>query len=148
MPAHERLGTLRLWNFETLKRWNLLFLRCFEQWLTMCKLVVIIKQFREFESFEEIRTRLELGPGTPSLKRPAKTFAPRVWSGSRGVTRGYAGASRRNGTPPSPIGVRRGVTVVGDLVGAGNWTNSHRHWQRCAGEYGWVRQACARPETG
>src|SRR5271166_3172663 len=27
-------------------------------------------------SCEEIRTRVELKPGTPSLKRPAKTFAP------------------------------------------------------------------------
>ncbi|MGA9903584.1 MAG: hypothetical protein WBQ39_16715, partial [Terriglobales bacterium] len=36
---------------------TLLFLRCVEQWLTMCKGVVIIKQFREFESFEEIRAR-------------------------------------------------------------------------------------------
>ncbi len=44
----------------------------------MCKRVVIIKQFRESNSFEEIRTRLEVEPGTPSLKRPAKTFAPGV----------------------------------------------------------------------
>ncbi len=68
----------------------------------MCKVVVIIKRFRELSlaclctavllgaqparrqapgkswlSFEEIRTRLEVGLGTPSLKRPAKTFAPR-----------------------------------------------------------------------
>jgi hypothetical protein len=63
-------------------------------------------------SFEEIRTRLKVGPGTPSLKRPAKTFAPEVL----GVTRGYAGESRRNGTPPNLVEVRRGVTVVGDLV--------------------------------
>jgi hypothetical protein len=86
----------------------------------MCNLVVIIKQFREFESFEEIRTRLEVRPGTPSLKRPAKTFAPGHIHQSRGVTRGYAGGSRRNGTPPNLIGnsveVWRGVTVVGDLV--------------------------------
>jgi hypothetical protein len=54
----------------------LLFLRCVEQWLTMCKLVVIIKQFREFESLEELRARLEVRLGTPSLKHPAKTFAP------------------------------------------------------------------------
>jgi hypothetical protein len=27
-------------------------------------------------SFEEIRTRLEIALGTPSLKHPAKTFAP------------------------------------------------------------------------
>jgi len=69
-------------------------------------------------SFEEIRTRLEVEPGTPSLKRPAKTFAPGVWSRSMGVTRGYAGECGRNGTPLNLIGnsveVRRGVTVVGD----------------------------------
>jgi len=31
----------------------------------MCKAVVIIKQFREFKSFEEIRARLEVKPGRP-----------------------------------------------------------------------------------
>jgi len=69
----------------------------------MCKVVVIIKRFRELSlacpctavlldaqpalatgsarewlSFEEIRTRLEIALGTPSLKHPAKTFAPRL----------------------------------------------------------------------
>ena len=67
----------------------------------MCNAVVIIKQFRELSlaclctavlsdaqpalatgsgrvwlSFEEIRTRLEIALGTPSLKHPAKTIAP------------------------------------------------------------------------
>jgi hypothetical protein len=71
----------------------------------MCNVVVIIKQFRELSlaclctavlsdtqpvlrdrlrenfwlSFEEIRFRLEMRPETPSLKRPAKTFAPGGW---------------------------------------------------------------------
>jgi hypothetical protein len=44
----------------------------------MCKRVVIIKQFREYKSYEEIRIRSEVRPETPSLKRPAKTFAPWV----------------------------------------------------------------------
>ena len=72
-------------------------------------------------SFEEIRTRLEVGPGTPSLKRPAKTFAPGHIKYSQGITQGYAGGSRRNGTPPNLWSetrseVRRGVTVVGELA--------------------------------
>jgi hypothetical protein len=44
----------------------------------MCKAIVIIKQFREFKSFVEIRTWPEARPGTPSLKHPAKTIAPRI----------------------------------------------------------------------
>jgi hypothetical protein len=44
----------------------------------MCKPIVIIKQFREFNSFEEIRAWPEVRPGTPSLKHPAKTIAPRI----------------------------------------------------------------------
>src|SRR5882762_2889812 len=54
-------------------------------------------------SFEEIRTRLEVGPGTPSLKRPAKTFAPghifKPGSHAR-----LCGKSRRNGAPPNLVG--------------------------------------------
>jgi len=67
-------------------------------------------------SCEEIRARLELGPGTPSLKHLAKTIAPGLRHKSLGITRGYAGGSRRNGAPPNLKRVRRGVTVVGDLV--------------------------------
>jgi hypothetical protein len=47
---------------ETLKP---CLLRCFEQWLTMCKLVVIIEQFREFESFEDLRVRLQVSRERP-----------------------------------------------------------------------------------
>ena len=64
----------------------------------MCKRVVIIKQFREFESFEEIRIRLEVRPGTPSLKRPAKTFAPGHLNGageSREAMQGKADETER-----------------------------------------------------
>jgi hypothetical protein len=71
----------------------------------MCNVVVNIKQFRELVwlacvtavcwmrnprwrrtpikcwlSFEEIRARLKVGPGTPSLKHPAKTIAPGLGS--------------------------------------------------------------------
>src|SRR5467141_2591292 len=65
-------------------------------------------------SFEEIRTRLEVGPGTPSLKRPAKTFAP----GSHARLCRWKQTKRSASEPWSEIRseVRRGVTVVGDLV--------------------------------
>jgi hypothetical protein len=63
-------------------------------------------------SFEEIRTRLELGSGTPSLKHPAKTFAPEVWE-SREAMQEEADETERLRTGTE---VRRGVTVVGDLV--------------------------------
>jgi hypothetical protein len=82
----------------------------------MCRLVVIIKQFREFKSFAEIRARLRLKPGTPSLKRPAKTFAPWVEVEVPGSTRGYAGGADETERLRTGIEVRRGVTVVGDLV--------------------------------
>jgi hypothetical protein len=82
----------------------------------MCTLVVIIEQFREFKSFEEIRTRLEAEPGTPSLKHPAKTSAPLAGGRSLGVTRGYAGEADETERLRTVFEVRRGVTVVGDLV--------------------------------
>jgi hypothetical protein len=58
-------------------------------------------------SFEEIRTRLEWRPGTPSLKHPAKTFA------AREAMPGEADETERLRTG---VKARRGVTVVGDLV--------------------------------
>jgi len=78
----------------------------------MCRLVVIIKQFCEFKSGEEIRARLELKPGTPSLKHPAKTFAPEIGE-TRGAMQGEADETERL---RAGFAVRRGVTVVGDLV--------------------------------
>jgi len=94
----------------------------------MCKLVVIIKQFRELESFEEIRTRSELRLGTPSLKRPAKTFAPWVRSRNLGkharLCRGKQ--TKRNASEPEVEGKawrhrRRRFSR------SGNWRNSCRH---------------------
>jgi hypothetical protein len=98
----------------------------------MCKLVVIIKQFCELSlaclctavlldappappmavgkswlSFEEIRIRSEVRPETPSLKRPAKTYA------AREAMQGEADETERLRTS---VKARRGVTVVGDLV--------------------------------
>src|ERR1700676_2571870 len=104
-------------------------------------------------SFEEIRTRLEVGPGTPSLKRPAKTFAPGHIKYSQGITQGYAGGSRRNGTPPNLWSetrseVRRGVTVVGELAERETERILTGASNAARGEHGWVQQACARTETG
>ena len=67
-------------------------------------------------SFEEIRARLECEPGTPSLKHPAKTIAPGVKSKTLGITRGYVGVADETERLRTGVKVRRGVTVVGDLV--------------------------------
>src|SRR5450759_272888 len=45
-------------------------------------------------SFEGIRTRSKVGPGTPSLKRPAKTLAPEAWE-SREAMQGEADETER-----------------------------------------------------
>jgi len=78
----------------------------------MCKRVVIIKQFREFKSFADLRARLQINLGTPSLKHPAKTFAPEIGE-TRGAMQGEADETERL---RAGFAVRRGVTVVGDLV--------------------------------
>jgi len=118
----------------------------------MCEVVVIIKRFRELslacrctavlwraQPAWRDRLRENLGwalkkyvpgwkwdRGRPRWNVLRKPSRPGEWARSLGVRRGYAGESRRNGTPPNLVEVRRGVTVVGDLVWAGNWTNSHR----------------------
>src|SRR5208282_3156923 len=72
-------------------------------------------------SFEEIRFRVESEAGDALAETSCENLRALVVSNgfesrSSGNTRGYAGGSRRNGTPPNLVGVRRGVTVVGDLV--------------------------------
>src|ERR1039458_2094071 len=47
---------------------------------------------------------LELGSGTPSLKRPAKTFAPGPRGSGWESREAMQGESRRNGTPPNLTG--------------------------------------------
>jgi hypothetical protein len=84
----------------------------------MGHVVVIIKRFREFKSFVEIRAWLKVEPGTPSLKRPAKTFAPGhevEGRESREAMQGKADETERLRTGiGSSVKVGRGVTVVGD----------------------------------
>jgi len=103
----------------------------------MCNGVVIIKRFRELSLAclctavlleaqpalatgsgkilaELWRNTYPVGSGTGNAL--AETSCENLRARSQGVRRGYAGESRRNGTPPNLVEVRRGVTVVGDLV--------------------------------
>ena len=54
----------------------------------MCKRLVIIKQFREFESLEELRARLDVRSGTPSLLTSCENLCARANELETGVLRG------------------------------------------------------------
>jgi hypothetical protein len=82
-------GDFALRNSETSHL--LSFLRCFEQWLTMCKRVVIIKQFREFKSFADLRVRLQVSRDALAETSCENLRAWALSGKSLGDTRGYAG---------------------------------------------------------